>query len=219
MAAATDAQIEQLDVESISEYVREYKSRTRATGESAGPQTLVRHTEKSSDISTSWLHEPEATDVPKPDVLETLWPGLHHQDFARSVKRTPSFYLTLGFVGGALVALFATWGYSSVSSFFANYGKLSGSLNQTKLNSTEQEIASTGSSNAEVLVPLVPLYEVQDGDTLAGLAMRNYKHISPRLLDAICRANNITDANVLNLGQKLVLPEYHPQTVSRLSDN
>ena len=206
-------------MEAISEYVREPKARVRGLGESAMPPNQTRHIEKSTDISTTWLHETDSSEVPKPDVLETLWPGLHHQDFSRGVKKTPSFYLMLGFMGGALIALLITWGYSSVSSLFAHFGKLPTGLSQAKLSSNEQELASAGSPSGEVLIPLVSSYEVQDGDTLAGIALHNYKHISPRLLDSICRANNITDANVLNLGQKLTLPEYHPQTVSSLSDN
>ena len=58
-------------------------------------------------------------------------------------------------------------------------------------------------------LPLVATYEVQEGDTLAAIALSNYKHVSPRLLDEICKANNLTDANVLNTSQKLTLPEYH----------
>jgi nucleoid-associated protein YgaU len=50
------------------------------------------------------------------------------------------------------------------------------------------------------------------GDTLAGIALKNYKKVSPRLLDQICRANNMRNANVLSLGQKLTLPEYKAQT-------
>jgi hypothetical protein len=36
--------------------------------------------------------------------------------------------------------------------------------------------------------------------------------VSPRLLDEICKSNNLRNANVLSLGQKLNLPEYHTQT-------
>jgi nucleoid-associated protein YgaU len=53
--------------------------------------------------------------------------------------------------------------------------------------------------------------QVQAGDTLAAIAMRNYKRVSPRLLDEICKANNMRNANVLSLGQKLTLPSYNTQ--------
>jgi LysM repeat protein len=221
----TDSEREQLDIESISEYVRESKSRTRAFLQTASIVTPGQRAVKTSvvpavlplGIDTS----EDAEGSPKPDILETLWPGLHHQDFSHSVKRTPSFYLTLGFMGGAVIALFIVWGFYFFSSFFAHYGKLSSAWPQSKtISGSGQQVApASGASSTEVLVPLVSTYEVQTGDTLAAIALRNYKHISPRLVDAICKANNMTDANVLGLGQKIVLPEYQPQNVSSQASN
>jgi nucleoid-associated protein YgaU len=66
-------------------------------------------------------------------------------------------------------------------------------------------------SGGEVVAPGSGSYQVQTGDTLAGIALKNYKRVSPRLLDEICKANNLRNANVLSLGQKLALPEYHTQ--------
>ncbi len=56
-------------------------------------------------------------------------------------------------------------------------------------------------------------HEVQSGDTLAVIARRNCKHASPRLLDEICRANGMRNANVLSLGQKITLPNTTAQPV------
>ncbi|HEY9867987.1 MAG TPA: LysM domain-containing protein, partial [Candidatus Obscuribacterales bacterium] len=65
---------------------------------------------------------------------------------------------------------------------------------------------------SEVIVPAYPTYEVKSGDTLAAIAIKAYRKVSPRLLDEICRANGMRNANVLSLGQRLVLPEYRPQS-------
>jgi LysM repeat protein len=90
----------------------------------------------------------------------------------------------------------------------------------TKPGSANTTVTHTGkvsspgqaaSVSEEAITPAEPTYEVQSGDTLAAIALRNYKRVSPRLLDEICLANNMKNANVLSLGQKIVLPVYHPQ--------
>ena len=145
---------------------------------------------------------------PETDVLETLWPGLHHHhDFTHTIrKKTPVFYLIAGFLAGVLLSALVVWCISFLSSFFTHDPGLSSGPSRSKREGTETSSATVNSS--KVIAPLVSTYEVQEGDTLAGIALRNYKHISPRLLDAICRANNLSDANVLTLGQKITLPEY-----------
>ncbi len=224
MATVIESKEKQLDVDSISEYEREEdaakpqaKSHTKDLFKPASEVISVARAIKSVVLpvqaggvgqSQGAAGSIDNVNSSIPDVLETLWPGIH-QDFSHSVtvKRAPSYYLTLGFMGGAIIALIVAWSFTSISSLFANYGKASSTLNQNKITSTT--VASDAASNTGVRLPLASTYEVQDGDTLAGIALQNYKHISPRLLDEICKANNLTDANVLNTGQKLVLPEYH----------
>ena len=236
MAIVTESKHEQLDTETISEYIREPKVRkpqTRSYGQdllnSASEVMSVARAIKSAVVpaqsnqgnQANLSIEPEdqsglsplpimveEVDRLKPDVLETLWPGVQH-DFSHSVnvKRTPSYYLTLGFMGGAVIALIVVWSFSIISSLFVSYGKQSTAFNSSKLNNVPASEES--SANTALRKPLVSTYEVQAGDTLAAIALSNYKHVSPRLLDEICKANNLTDPNVLILGQKLVLPEYH----------
>jgi LysM repeat protein len=81
-------------------------------------------------------------------------------------------------------------------------------------NNAQPGVVTT--ATADVIMPTTPTYEVKTGDTLAGIALIAYKRASPRLLDEICRANNMRNANVLSLGQKLVLPEYRPQQVASM---
>jgi nucleoid-associated protein YgaU len=223
MATVIESEQKQLDVDSISEYEREddaakpqIKSYAKDLLGSASEVISAARALKSAVLpmqAGTVCQSPIDRSIdninnPKPDVLETLWPGIQ-QDFSHSVtvKRTPSYYLTLGFMGGAVIALIIAWGFSAVSTFFSNYGKVPSALNENKTTSSTVAVETT--ANASTRVPIASTYEVQDGDTLAGIALANYKHVSPRLLDEICKVNNLTDANVLSTGQKLVLPEYH----------
>lgn len=113
------------------------------------------------------------------------------------------------------MSMLGVWGFTTVSSVVANAG--SGSQNKIVMAQGQQAGQQTGAPQAsapaaaggDVIIPLASTYEVQSGDTLAVIALRNYKHASPRLLDEICRANGMRNANVLSLGQKITLPEYH----------
>jgi LysM repeat protein len=224
MATVIESKEKQLDIDSIAEYVRDEdgvkpqpKSYAKDLFGSASEVISVARALKSAVLP---IHSAATNPVPtkeisidhinnlQPDVLETLWPGIH-QDFSHSVtvKRAPSFYLTLGFMGGAVIALILAGGFTVVSSLFANYSKTPNNIVQTKTTSTT--VASDAAPTTNVRTPIAPTYEVKDGDTLAGIALFNYHHVSPRLLDEICKVNNLTDANVLNTGQKLTLPEYH----------
>lgn len=69
----------------------------------------------------------------------------------------------------------------------------------------------TDSTEAEVKPqPEAPLkaryYEVQSGDTLGSIAIKFYDSSDPALIERIQRANQLTDADTLQLGQKLVIP-------------
>jgi LysM repeat protein len=157
---------------------------------------------------------------PKHEALDTLWPGVD-RDFFQPSRRSPSFYLTVGFMAGAFVSLLGVFGYSMIShSIQAN---ATGDGAKKILVAGGQAVApqkapeggaphTTVVNGSEVLIPAFPTYEVKTGDTLAGIALKAYKRVSPRMLDAICKANNMRSANVLSLGQKIVLPEYHPVT-------
>lgn len=192
-----------IEIEPLPEYVRE-ESTYRKEVSNAMPSINQERWERPTTPSP--IVESEA---PQSDVLEALWPGVH-QDFthAHAPRRGPSFYMTVGFMGGAIVSMLGIWGFSAVSSVVASAGT----------NKPQQVVATTAASGqqaapqaqaGELIVPSVSTYEVASGDTLAGIAIKNYKIASPRLLDEICRANGMRNANVLSLGQKITLPEYH----------
>ncbi len=202
---------EKLEFESLPEFVREPRSAS-----------------KDSYVSKAAYVEDEEV-LPKSAELEALWPGVN-ADFLHSTKKGPSFYLTLGFLGGAVVSLVGVWTFAFVShmavappqakQIVVAHGKQGVCPTVAGGSATESATAPGGAvvttrvsaaGDAEVIVPLASVYEVKSGDTLAGIAIANYKRATPRLLDAICKANGMRSANVLSLGQKLNLPDYRPQ--------
>lgn len=208
-----------IEIEPLQEYVREesgYKKDVSNAMPSLNPSSNT-----SSGSYERWERSASPiveTEEQHSDVLEALWPGVHH-DFERTAstaKRGPSFYLTIGFMGGALVSILGIWGFTAVSSVVANAGSVGEKQIVVAKGQTSRPqagapatAAAPQAAGADTIVPLATTYEVQNGDTLAVIALRNYKHASPRLLDEICRANGMRNANVLSLGQKITLPEYH----------
>ncbi|PWU02790.1 MAG: hypothetical protein C5B53_01275 [Candidatus Melainabacteria bacterium] len=204
MATVINAEREPADLETLPEYVRENKSRSRDSLEFVSSKPV-------STTETAPL-APNDPEGPQADVLEALWPGVHHQEFiANPVRRSPSFYLTIGFMAGAALSMVGVWLYSVVPPMVSGLTK---PVPNTVVAQTSVKTAGAnqqGQGPEEAVAPSQPTYEVQSGDTLAAIALRNYKRVSPRLLDEICSANNMKNANVLSLGQKLILPVYHPQ--------
>jgi LysM repeat protein len=194
---------EKLEFESLPEFVREPKPTREPYVTKAAPVQ-----EEPSDIVTS---------LPKSAELEALWPGINHDFFHASPKKSPGFYLTIGFFAGVLVTVTAAWSISTAQHLASNAGQ-SKEIVVAQAKQSGRAGDGAGAANAgaagefATIVPLTAVYEVASGDTLAGIALKNYHRATPRLLDEICKANNMTNANVLNLGQKITLPEYHPQS-------
>ncbi len=211
---------EPLDFEVLPEYVRESKGRARETAEIVAPRgASQRYQEETERLQEQPLAENAKLEngkgrSTKGELLEALWPGVHHE-VGYTVKRTPSFYLMAGFMGGAVISLAGAWIFTVISPMVAGIGKSTGEATVTQ---KESKSTPGAGQSGDLMVPLVSVYEVQSGDTLAGIAYRNYKRCSPRLLDAICQANKLGSANVLSLGQKLILPDYRPsQAASKIA--
>ena len=49
-------------------------------------------------------------------------------------------------------------------------------------------------------------YEVQSGDTMEKIVRNFYGNYSEEKVNAVMKANNMTDANKLSIGQKLIIP-------------
>ena len=152
------------------------------------------------------------------DELEALWPGFH-QDFMQTPKRNPSFYMMLGFMAGAFASMLVVWGFSAVSGMMphtaaaakpAQVAQVTTSGAPAASQSTAPVATPQGGDPNKMVVPKDPTVEVQAGDTLAAIAIREYGRCSPRLLDTIVKANGLKNGNFLQLGQKLNLPNYQP---------
>lgn len=200
---------EKLEFESLPEFVREPRTSSR---DAYSPRAAAQPVEEQDPI-------PAKSSLPKSAELEALWPGVS-SDFLHSPRKGASFYLTIGFMAGAVVSLVGVWGVSCFTHVTANGGVkkeivVARGQQATPAAGAASSVVTSyvpGGTDPEVIIPLNPTYEVGNGDTLAAIALKNYKRATPRLLDEICRANGMRNANVLSLGQKLALPEYRPQT-------
>lgn len=209
MSTVLDAEREALELESIPEYLNDSQLPSREAAVSMTSRVFTEREVRPEPVETS----PSSH---KADELETLWPGLHH-DFAAPTRKSPSFYMTVGFMAGAAISIVGVIGFFSITQFAAHSGSGEKRVTVAAIpgQAAQQPPAAPSTvstaSGGEAVMPAAPEYQVQTGDTLAGIALKNYKRVSPRLLDEICKANNLRNANVLSLGQKLSLPEYHTQ--------
>lgn len=209
MTATIDSEQDSLEFDSVPEFLRDAQLPNRDNAVRIASRMFNQKTmeEQMSNLP------PIESEAPKSDELEALWPGVHtdHHDFTPKAKRGPSFYLSVGFAGGAVISLIGVFAAFSVNNWVVANNKVD---NKTVIAAapagTAQPAAQSTVAVGDALIPASPQYEVQAGDTLAGIAYKNYKRVSPRLLDEIVKANGMRSANVLNLGQKLNLPEYHP---------
>jgi phage tail protein X len=187
-----------------------------------GPSVAERMAEFMAEHHERNTYSAEEGDLPKSAELEALWPGVNH-DFYQTSRKSPSFYLTVGFMAGAVVSLIVAWVYSMAfhpsSPTQAQAPQTDakpivvahGAQTSAKLTSAAPQTLTVQGTGSELITPIDSVYEVKDGDTLAGIALHEYKRVSPRLMDAICRANGMANADHLSLGQKLNMPQYRTQ--------
>ncbi len=203
MPILINSERELMDLEILPEYTREPKVSAKDQAESQQSRFLTANV------------QPEH---PKSDMLEALWPGVHHDLAHQTTRRPQGLYVLIGFAAGVVVTLIGVWTASSVSPWLTGLSKSSTSTTSQKDKEAADKQASKTAAGDSIF-PVSPSYEVQPGDTLAAIALRNYKRISPRLLDEICRVNNMKSADVLTAGQKIALPEYHPQSAQSPATN
>lgn len=212
MTTTIDCERETIDFDSIHEYLRDTQlpSRDAAVSMSSSAFNQRQVTEGAEEPREEVPAVVQRQQQPaKADQLEALWPGVHHDFPQHTVQRSASFYISVGFAAGAVASIVGICGFFSIQHLTAT-AKANTDTSKVMVAGVPQAVAPGGTATAsgDVLVPSSPTYQVQAGDTLAGIAVRNYKRVSPRLLDEICRANNMRNANVLSLGQKITLPEY-----------
>jgi len=193
---------------------------------------------KSAELETLWPGQNHHQDM-------------HQHEFLPPAKRSASMFLTIGFMAGAAVSLIVVWAISlfnhnetptvaQVTSPASKKIVVATSTNRTAApvpapapTAVAPIITSKPAAPAvaqkpaedvipELIIPTQSSYVVQNGDTLVGIVFKTYKRVSPRLLDTICRVNGMRSADVLELGQKLNLPQYRPiriQVATRTNSN
>ena len=124
--------------------------------------------------------------------LDLLW-----QNFKISQKseKSPSVYLATGFIAGALFMLILT-SVISVST------KSSDVPAPAKAGSEKVSLIPADTSSASKL----ETYIVQSGDTVESIMIRFYGSYSPEKAKLVQEANNLSDLNKLQIGQKLTIP-------------
>lgn len=134
--------------------------------------------------------------------LDVLW-----QNFKVSQKedRSPGIYLATGFIAGAVAMLIMTTLLS-----FSIRGTDSqdiAPMNKTKEKARLTFIpADKTNDDKSVAVKGNEAYTVKNGDTLAGIIIRFYGSYDVSKIEKIKQANNMSNPNDLQIGQKLIIP-------------
>ena len=202
---------EKLDFDSVPEYVREPRS------------------SRDSYVSKACYVDDDLEPNSKSAEIETLWPGIS-ADFLHgySHQKQPSFYWGIGFVSGIVASVLSVGVVYGATQLFSQHQEQSapqiviangkgasisqakGALATVKGAAVVTTRVSTGNSDTDIVTPVYSTYTVKPGDTLATIAVQAYKRATPRLLDSICKANGMRNANRISLGQTLNLPQYRP---------
>ncbi len=126
--------------------------------------------------------------------LDILW-----QNFKISQKseKSPSVYLATGFIAGAITMLILT----TIISFSVKGNDVQTPKNVKVKNEKVNLIPAGGETSASNEV-----YTVQGGDTVESIMIRFYGSYSPEKAKTVQEANNLSNLNKLQIGQKLTIP-------------
>jgi hypothetical protein len=132
--------------------------------------------------------------------LDVLWQGfkVNHRE-----ERSAGFYLTVGFVTGAICAV--------LMAFVINLGTPSkdniSDLNLWKKANTKPTVNIAPSTQAGIAGSLKTTeYQVKSGDTLGAIAYKFYGVDSPDKVNRIQTVNKLKSPDDLQIDQKLIIP-------------
>lgn len=132
--------------------------------------------------------------------LDVLWQGfkVNHRE-----ERSPGFYLTVGFVTGAICTILMT--------LVINLGAPSkdniSDLNLWKKANTKATVNVAPSTKTETVgTAKTTEYKVKSGDTLGAIAYKFYGVDNPDKVNSIQTANNLKSPDDLQIDQKLIIP-------------
>jgi len=132
--------------------------------------------------------------------LDVLWQGfkVNHRE-----ERSPGFYMTVGFVTGAICTILMT--------LIINMGAPSkdniSDLNLWKNANTKPTVNVAPSTKTETVNSVKTTeYQVKSGDTLGAIAYKFYGISNPDKINRIQTANNLKSPDDLQIDQKLIIP-------------
>ena len=132
--------------------------------------------------------------------LDILWQGfkINHRE-----ERSPGFYLTAGFITGALCAIFLA--------FMLNFSMPKNETtagnnfwNKSQPKTTVNVTPSTPLDSAEITK--TTQYVIKSGDTLGAIAYKFYGNSSPSKIAKIQSVNKLRTPDDLQINQKLIIP-------------
>lgn len=132
--------------------------------------------------------------------LDLLWRNFN---IDKRSDKSPSVYLTAGFVAGAVMMLILT----VLVSFTAR------GINSVKENTVapvkKEKLSFSfvpSSEKADEETAVNEVYSVQDGDTMEAILIRFYGSYSKEKEALVLKTNNMTNPNKLSIGQQLTIP-------------
>lgn len=135
--------------------------------------------------------------------LDVLW-----QNFKVNQKndKSPSIYLAVGFIIGAVVMLILT----VMISFSANgIRAVQDNMNSAPAPVKKEKLSLNfipSSAEKEEPAAINEVYTVQSGDTMESILIRFYGSYSKEKESLVLKTNNMTNPNKLSIGQKLTIP-------------
>lgn len=148
--------------------------------------------------------------------LETLWGNFKtNQQIA---EKSPGLYLGVGFIAGVACTLtlsifmsiltihFDTNSTSNSPNVVSKAPKLVKRVKENVAKKVAIVPADKAVSSFENTKPAEEKYTVVAGDTLEGIIVRFYGKYDTSKVDLILKVNNISNPNMLRLGQELIIP-------------
>lgn len=162
-------------------------------------------------------NEPKAYKRPgRQKELDILW-----QNFKINTKeeKSPGVYLLTGFIAGALCmflmnAILSIGSNLSVGDVETAFGqpkfekKISRKSKLPQITQSVEVVPAAAVSIEEEIanIPAVENYVVKSGDSMSTIVYRFFGKYDPSKVEKIRKANNLTNAHKLSIGQKLVIP-------------
>lgn len=169
-------------------------------------ETLAKYRRQVIDTNNSNQYAPKKQIKDKE--LDMLWNNFKQHN---KQDKSPTVYLITGFVAGILVTVVVTILIQmSMTSINETAKDITTKIPETKIEDTAITFIpadkETVSSNAVATTASNEKYTVQKGDTLESIIIRFYGSYSNDHVQAIKKANGLSNPNALSIGQQLIIP-------------